>query len=71
MKTKKKNSPNPQFAFKIEASIKEELMNNIQTVTDSFNKMIGPDDCRFRKNEIIIEALRIGLQQLGKEKVKK
>jgi hypothetical protein len=70
MKVKNKVTQNPQFSFKLDPETKKELMQNVALVTEMLNNQIEPDRYRFRKNDIIIEALNRGLALIKKEKIK-
>lgn len=61
----------PQFAFRLTAETKEQLSSMIDEVTDLYNKNVPPGEYLFRKNDIIIEALEIGLAQMKKSPAKK
>ena len=61
----------PQFAFRLTAETKEHLSSMIDEVTDLYNKSVPPGEYLYRKNDIIIEALEIGLAQMKKNPTKK
>ena len=61
----------PQFAFRLTAETKENLSAVIDEVTDLYNKNIPLGEYLYRKNDIIIEALEIGLAQIKKNPNKK
>ncbi len=61
----------PQFAFRLTAEAKENLSAMVDEVTELFNKNVPPGEYLYRKNDIIIQALEIGLKQLKKNPTKK
>jgi hypothetical protein len=56
----------PQFAFRLTAEAKERLAASVDEVTELYNKSVPPGEYLYRKNDIIIEALEIGLKQMKK-----
>ena len=69
MKTKKKKTPAdyPQMQFKVTQLEKDELTSRIDKLVDFYNDNKSPTELRTRKNDIIIEALEIGLSKLEKK----
>lgn len=69
MTTDKKKKPNeyPLFAFRIDEEKKEELNSLLESVRESLNKKIGPEDKLWMKNDIIYEAIKLGLPLLKKQ----
>ena len=65
---KKKPSEYPLFAFRIDEEKKEELNTLLEDVREALNKKLGPEDKLWMKNDIIYEALRLGLPILKKSK---
>jgi len=65
---KKKPSEYPLFAFRIDEEKKEELNTLLEDVRDALNKKIAADDKLWMKNDIIYEALKLGLPILKKIK---
>jgi hypothetical protein len=64
---KKKPSEYPLFAFRIDEDKKEELSSLIEEVRESLNKKVDPEDKLWMKNDVIYEALLLGLSQLKKK----
>ena len=64
---KKKPSEYPLFAFRIDEDKKEELSSLIEEVRESLNKKVDPEDMLWMKNDVIYEALLLGLSQLKKK----
>ncbi len=60
----------PQFAFRLTAEAKERLAEMVDEVTELYNKSVTSGEYLFRKNDIIIEALEIGLKQMKKHPTK-
>ncbi len=56
----------PQFAFRLTAETKENLSAAIDEITELYNKSVPAGEYLYRKNDIIIEALEIGLAQMKK-----
>ena len=69
MKPRQKKTPSdyPQFAFRLTASEKEWLQRELQIVEDLKNKRLEPGAPMIRRNDIALEALRIGLRELRKK----
>ena len=67
MKPKRK-SIYKQFAFRVDAKKKKELMKEIDSVKDYLNSKLGREYQRLRKNDVIIDALERGLKLLRKRK---
>ena len=72
MESRKKASPNdyPQFSFRVSMEDKETLLREIDEVTTIANRRLNKDDRVVRKNDIIVQALHLGLQTLKKAKKK-
>lgn len=66
-KKRKTSADFPQFQFRISEADKEDLQTRIEKLIKKANSKIGKDDRPFRKNEIIIEALKKGLSLLESE----
>lgn len=62
----KRPSDYPQFAFRISEELKERLNKLVEEVTELYNKQISEGEYLYRKNDIIAEALEIGLLQMKK-----
>ncbi len=67
----KKPSDYPQFAFRISSELKEKLNTMVEEVTDLYNKHLEDGEYLYRKNDIIAEALEIGLVEMKKGPAKK
>lgn len=63
---KKKPSEYPLFAFRLEDEKKEELNSLLDETREVLNKRIGPEDKLWMKNDIIYEAIKLGLPALVK-----
>lgn len=70
MKKDKKKNPNdyPLFAFRVTDTEKGRLNESIEKLVGKLNKGRSKDEKVLRKNDIIVEALRIGLKALEKRK---
>ena len=55
------------MAFRVAEESKQELMSEIDRLLALYNENIKEDEYMFRKNDIIVEALKVGLKQLGKK----
>lgn len=68
MRPKKKPAPKvktyPLFAFRTSLEDKKRLMAMIDEVTNLLNKKVKEDEYRFKKSDIIINALEKGLKTL-------
>lgn len=72
MEPKKRKTPAdfPQFQFRISEEDKEEIQTRLDKLVKKMNSKLNKDHKSFRKNEIIIEALRRGLSLLEAENKK-
>jgi hypothetical protein len=70
-KTRRKPSDYPQFAFRTTDEFKERINNLVEEVTELYNKQIPEGEYIYRKNDIIAEALEIGLMQMKKNPAKR
>ncbi len=61
---KKTPSEYPLFAFRLEDDKKDHLNKALEEVRDNLNKRIGPNDKLWMKNDVIYEALLLGLPLL-------
>jgi len=61
---KKLSGEYPTFAFRVSKEDKLKITKLIDDVTDKLNSKLGEDDFRLRKNDVIVEALNIGLKKL-------
>jgi hypothetical protein len=59
--TRKKPSDYPQMAFRVSAADKTRLEQLIDEVHKLANKRLEPDHLKFKKNELIVDALWNGL----------
>lgn len=64
---KKKPSEYPLFAFRLESDKKEQLNDLLEDVRETINRGLGPDDKLWMKNDVIYEALLLGLPKLKDE----
>ena len=65
------SSDYPQFSFRVTAEAKERISEAVDEVTELYNKNVPDGEYLYRKNDIIIEALEIGLAQMKKNPLKK
>ena len=63
---KKMPSEYPQFTFRVSKSKKDELSDLISAIQASRNRKRGDSDPFLNKNDVIIEALEIGLRTMKK-----
>ncbi|MCK5883898.1 MAG: hypothetical protein KAG61_09430 [Bacteriovoracaceae bacterium] len=70
-KKKKNKSDYPIMAFRVDEDSKSELMAEVDRLTNLYNDNVRDDEYLFRKNDIIIEALREGLKLLCKKETMK
>ncbi|MGZ3781531.1 MAG: hypothetical protein ACXVCY_12840 [Pseudobdellovibrionaceae bacterium] len=68
MAREKKTRPSdyPIFAFRVSDEEKDNLNSEIEYVADLLNKRLSEDEKVWRKNDVIVEALKRGLAQLKK-----
>ncbi len=73
MRKTEKRTPSdyPQFAFRISADEKKAVMKKVESVLEARLQLIGEDDFVPRKNDIIVEALLIGLETLEQRRTRK
>jgi hypothetical protein len=67
MRPKKKSSSTkdyPLFAFRLSEEAKKRLMTQVNEVTNLLNSKVKEDEYRYRKNDIIVNALEKGLKSL-------
>ena len=67
---KKKTEPKdyPIFAFRVSGTEKSQLSADIEFAVDQLNKNRADDEKMWRKNDVIVEALKIGLSTLKKKR---
>lgn len=70
-KVRRKPSDYPQFTFRITEELKERLNNLVEEVTNLYNRHVQEGEYVYRKNDIITEALELGLIQMKKNPNKK
>ena len=70
-KTRRKPSDYPQFAFRTTDEFKQRISDLVEEVTELYNKQIPEGEYLYRKNDIIAEALEMGLMQMKKNPNKK
>lgn len=68
MPREKKTQPSdyPIFAFRVSNEEKDVLSVEIENVVKLLNKRVSEDEKVWRKNDVIVEALKRGLAQLKK-----
>ena len=70
MKRPQKKTPSdyPQFAFRMKTfEEKVALEKEIEQVQDLFNNALKEEEKSYKKNEIILEALRLGLTMMRRK----
>lgn len=66
-KKRKTSADFPQFQFRISEEEKERIQNQLEKLMKLMNSKIGKEDRPFKKNEVIIDALKRGMASLEKE----
>jgi len=71
MKREKKTQPSdyPIFAFRVSDEEKADLNAEIEHVANLLNKRLADDEKVWRKNDVIVEAIKRGLAQLKKNAI--
>lgn len=67
MKKKKAPSDYPQFSFRIAKEDKERINELVQEIAQASNKTLPADQKVFRNNDVIVDALYLGLLTLKKK----
>ena len=67
MALKKTPSDYPQLAFRISEEDKVQIAKLVEEVLENSNKHLMPNEKQFRKNDIYVDALHLGLQTLKKK----
>ena len=62
----KRPSDYPQLAFRVKKEAKDHIMKQIDELTSLYNKKRKKDEWKYRKNELFMESLEIGLAELKK-----
>ena len=57
----------PQMAFRVSSEDKERLMELINEVHEIANSKVREGEKKFKKNELIVDALWLGLSQIKKK----
>lgn len=72
-KKPKKKSPSeyPLFAIRLESDKKDQLNDMVESVRESLNSKLDPTQKLWMKNDVIYEALLIGLPLLKSRTTKK
>ena len=67
MRNKKKKSPKDykSFSFRCDEETKEVFSKDIETVRVALNTKKGSEEKIWRKNDVIIKSLELGLRQLS------
>ena len=70
MRNKLKKSPEDYkiFSFRCDDSTKNRLAEDIESTRSSLNNRLKPNEGLWRKNDVIVEAIRIGLPLLKKQR---
>ena len=63
-KTRKKPEDYPIMAIRVSEEVKKELTAMIEKVQSSYNRALKDEHVKYKKNDIVIEALRRGLRQM-------
>lgn len=63
-KHRKKPEDYPIMAIRVSEEVKKELNALIEKVQNSYNRALKSEQVAYKKNEIVIEALRRGLRQM-------
>lgn len=63
---KKVPSEYPQLTFRVSKAKKNELMVQVEAVQNARNERRKPDEAFINKNDVIIEALELGLKAMKK-----
>lgn len=63
---KKRPSEYPQFTFRVSKAKKKELINLVETIQNARNQKRKEEKPYVNKNDVIIEALELGLAALKK-----
>jgi hypothetical protein len=56
------------FSFRTTQPEKDALKTEIGSVTDFYNRKLKDGERKWRKNDVIMEALRIGLKELKRKR---
>ena len=70
-KQKKSPSEYPMFAFRLTSAQKDELNQMLEDLRASLNERLEPNQKLWMKNDLIYEALKIGLPKLKPQSRKK
>lgn len=68
-KLKNPNTDYPLLGYRVKKDIKLKLQSSIEELTKKFNKSVGKDEKKVKKNEVFIMALEKGLKALEKRKL--
>ena len=73
MKREKLKTPDDYeiFSFRITQDQKDKLNTMIDAVADLYNRKRSDDEKKYRKNDIIMEAIEKGLQTMKRNKATK
>lgn len=66
-KTKKTPNDYPKLSFRVDAETKEEILNWVNDIFYLFRDKKPSSQYVRRKNEIIVDALRLGLKEMEKK----
>ncbi|MGE3684297.1 MAG: hypothetical protein AB7G93_21465 [Bdellovibrionales bacterium] len=61
---KKMPADYPLIAFRVSEEVKKELHKLIEDVQEHYNRALKSEQLPYKKNEIVVEALRRGLRQM-------
>lgn len=67
MDRRKHPSDYPQLAFRVSAKDKKRLQELVEEVLEKSNAGLRPEDKVFRKNDVFVDALYLGLLTLKKK----
>ena len=66
-KERKRPQDYPQLTFRVTSEIKVEIMDDVEVIVEGLNNKREDQTYVIRKNDVIVEALKIGLKQLKKK----
>lgn len=67
MAKKKQPTDYPQFSFRISSEDKERINSLADEILSASNATLGDDEKVFRKNDVLVDALHLGLLTLKKK----
>lgn len=64
LKKRKESNDYPQFQFRISKEDKKRIQEKVDYVVKLFNSELNPKLKKFKKNDVIVEALKRGLKSM-------